>query len=232
MDARTAESPVTLQQQSWLKRERASGRFYDRLAVADCRVPDRRHGAQRVAAAPRGRAGHPAFAAADCAAADRDPDARDRADGALFAQDGGAPRGAGWAGQRPASRPPRRPVLRPLRRSRRCWSRFSPRCCSRAASNSGFRTGRGACWKIPSRSRRSATTARPIGCRPKLSRPCTEHRRLPSADDDRRSAFPRSLRELQVLNRSLSEAIIFTYGTDKQIRTWPWSIPTTGRSRR
>jgi two-component system nitrogen regulation sensor histidine kinase NtrY len=33
MDARTAESPVTLQQQSWLKRERASGRFYDRLAV-------------------------------------------------------------------------------------------------------------------------------------------------------------------------------------------------------
>src|SRR3954470_6284281 len=33
MDARTAESPVTLQQQSWLQRERASGRFYDRLAV-------------------------------------------------------------------------------------------------------------------------------------------------------------------------------------------------------
>ena len=33
MDARTAELPVTLQQQSWLKRERASGRFYDRLAV-------------------------------------------------------------------------------------------------------------------------------------------------------------------------------------------------------
>src|SRR3954471_11355621 len=33
MDARTAESPVTLQQQSWLQRERASGRFYDRLAI-------------------------------------------------------------------------------------------------------------------------------------------------------------------------------------------------------
>jgi two-component system nitrogen regulation sensor histidine kinase NtrY len=33
MDARTAESPVTLQQESWLRRERASGRFYDRLAV-------------------------------------------------------------------------------------------------------------------------------------------------------------------------------------------------------
>ena len=31
MDARTAESPVTMQQESWLKRERASGRFYDRL---------------------------------------------------------------------------------------------------------------------------------------------------------------------------------------------------------
>jgi two-component system nitrogen regulation sensor histidine kinase NtrY len=33
MDARTAESPVTFQQQSWLQRERASGRFYDRIAV-------------------------------------------------------------------------------------------------------------------------------------------------------------------------------------------------------
>jgi two-component system nitrogen regulation sensor histidine kinase NtrY len=31
MDARTAESAVTLRQQSWLQRERASGRFYDRL---------------------------------------------------------------------------------------------------------------------------------------------------------------------------------------------------------
>ncbi|HYX45680.1 MAG TPA: HAMP domain-containing protein, partial [Sphingomicrobium sp.] len=33
MDARTAESPVTLQRESWLRRERASGRFYDRLMV-------------------------------------------------------------------------------------------------------------------------------------------------------------------------------------------------------
>ena len=33
MDARTAESPVTMQHQSWLQRERASGRFYDRLMV-------------------------------------------------------------------------------------------------------------------------------------------------------------------------------------------------------
>ena len=33
MDARTAESPVTLKQDSWLQRERASGRFYDRLMV-------------------------------------------------------------------------------------------------------------------------------------------------------------------------------------------------------
>jgi two-component system nitrogen regulation sensor histidine kinase NtrY len=33
MDARTAESPVTLRQDSWLQRERASGRFYDRLMV-------------------------------------------------------------------------------------------------------------------------------------------------------------------------------------------------------
>ena len=32
MDARTAESPVMSQQESWLQRERASGRFYDRLA--------------------------------------------------------------------------------------------------------------------------------------------------------------------------------------------------------
>ena len=31
MDARTAESPVISQQDSWLQRERASGRFYDRL---------------------------------------------------------------------------------------------------------------------------------------------------------------------------------------------------------
>jgi two-component system, NtrC family, nitrogen regulation sensor histidine kinase NtrY len=33
MDARTAESPVILQHESWLQRERASGRFYDRLMV-------------------------------------------------------------------------------------------------------------------------------------------------------------------------------------------------------
>ncbi|HEX8842727.1 MAG TPA: HAMP domain-containing protein, partial [Sphingomicrobium sp.] len=34
MDARTAESPVTSRRETWLQRERASGRFYDRLAVA------------------------------------------------------------------------------------------------------------------------------------------------------------------------------------------------------
>jgi two-component system nitrogen regulation sensor histidine kinase NtrY len=33
MDARTADSPVILKQDSWLQRERASGRFYDRIAV-------------------------------------------------------------------------------------------------------------------------------------------------------------------------------------------------------
>ena len=32
MDATTAESPVTARQQGWLQRERVSGRFYDRLA--------------------------------------------------------------------------------------------------------------------------------------------------------------------------------------------------------
>src|SRR3954470_7413011 len=31
MDARTADSPVISQRDSWLRRERASGRFYDRL---------------------------------------------------------------------------------------------------------------------------------------------------------------------------------------------------------
>jgi two-component system, NtrC family, nitrogen regulation sensor histidine kinase NtrY len=34
MDARTAESPVISRAESWLQRERASGRFYDRLAAA------------------------------------------------------------------------------------------------------------------------------------------------------------------------------------------------------
>ncbi|HEX3677029.1 MAG TPA: HAMP domain-containing protein, partial [Sphingomicrobium sp.] len=33
MDARTADSPVILQHDGWLQRERASGRFYDRLMV-------------------------------------------------------------------------------------------------------------------------------------------------------------------------------------------------------
>src|SRR5690349_3314616 len=33
MDARTAESPMNLKQDSWLQRERASGRFYDRVMV-------------------------------------------------------------------------------------------------------------------------------------------------------------------------------------------------------
>src|SRR5262245_22939710 len=32
MDARAADSSVILEQNSWLQRERASGRFYDRLA--------------------------------------------------------------------------------------------------------------------------------------------------------------------------------------------------------
>jgi len=34
MDARTAESPVMTEQEGWLQRERASGRFYDRVAWA------------------------------------------------------------------------------------------------------------------------------------------------------------------------------------------------------
>src|SRR3954451_3365484 len=34
MDARSTESPVISQKESWLRRERASGRFYDRLALA------------------------------------------------------------------------------------------------------------------------------------------------------------------------------------------------------
>jgi two-component system nitrogen regulation sensor histidine kinase NtrY len=34
MDAVTADSPVISEQESWLQRERASGRFYDRVAVA------------------------------------------------------------------------------------------------------------------------------------------------------------------------------------------------------
>src|SRR5690242_14964016 len=33
MDARTGESPVTMRADSWLQRERASGRFYDRIAI-------------------------------------------------------------------------------------------------------------------------------------------------------------------------------------------------------
>ena len=33
MDARTAESPVDLAERSWLQRERASGRFYDRAGA-------------------------------------------------------------------------------------------------------------------------------------------------------------------------------------------------------
>jgi two-component system nitrogen regulation sensor histidine kinase NtrY len=33
MDAVTADSPVSSEQESWLQRERASGRFYDRLSA-------------------------------------------------------------------------------------------------------------------------------------------------------------------------------------------------------
>src|SRR4051794_32473596 len=33
MDARTAESPVVSRRESWLQRERASGRFYDRVSA-------------------------------------------------------------------------------------------------------------------------------------------------------------------------------------------------------
>ena len=35
MDARAAESTVILERDSWLQRERASGRFYDRLRKED-----------------------------------------------------------------------------------------------------------------------------------------------------------------------------------------------------
>src|SRR5690349_716849 len=34
MDARTADSPTLSRRESWLQRERASGRFYDRLTIA------------------------------------------------------------------------------------------------------------------------------------------------------------------------------------------------------
>src|SRR5690242_19963081 len=33
MDAQTAESPVISRRESWLQRERASGRFYDRISL-------------------------------------------------------------------------------------------------------------------------------------------------------------------------------------------------------
>ena len=67
---------------------------------------------QRLAAAAAAPSpGLAAVAAADRAAADRQPAPGDRADGALFAQGGGAARGAGRARQRPAARPPGRTVL-------------------------------------------------------------------------------------------------------------------------
>ena len=50
MDARTAESPVISQQQSWLQRERASGRFYDRVSALLAAVPGRHDRLERLAA--------------------------------------------------------------------------------------------------------------------------------------------------------------------------------------
>ena len=103
MDARTAESPVTSQQQSWLQRERASGRFYDRLMVLVALVLAGMIGLSGWLLNRERRARHAAVAAADRGASDRNPASGDRAHGALRAQGRRAPRGAGWARQRPAA---------------------------------------------------------------------------------------------------------------------------------
>ena len=99
MDARTAESPVTSpSSESWLQRERASGRFYDR-AVGRCLrlflVAMIGLSAWLLA---RGGAGHHLVAATDRAAAGRDLAAGDCADGALCPQARGATGGAGGLG--------------------------------------------------------------------------------------------------------------------------------------
>ena len=76
------------------------------------------------------------------------------------------------------------------------------------------------------RDAREYRAGRPVDVRYEVERVADEtvdRERRPAgylrADHDRRSAIPEAFGRKQVLNRNLSEAIIFTYGPDKQIRT-------------
>ena len=112
MDARVAESAVTSRRESWLQRERESGRLYDRAAVVIAAFLVAMLGLSFWLLRRGTEPGTLAVAADHRAAAGREPDPGDRADGAVLAQGRDAPRGARGARQRPAAHPPRRPVLR------------------------------------------------------------------------------------------------------------------------
>ena len=108
---------------------------------------------------------------------------------------------------------------RPSRRFRRFSSRSSPRCCSRAGSTSGSPIAPAGCSKTPSsspRPRYNREVDRVATETLTASGDLADYLQHDDVDDPRfQEAFARN----QVLNRNLSEAIIFTYGPDKQIRT-------------
>ncbi len=227
MDARVAELAVTSRRESWLRRERESGRLYDRAAVVIAAVPGRDARPQFLAAAARNRARNAAVAADHRAAAGREPDPGDRADGAAVAQGRDAPGGGGRARQRPASHPPRRSVLGRSPRCRPCWSRSSPRCCSRAGSNSGSRTGRASDAREHRADRSQATyrlRARP--CRRPRPRPWpatwrTGFRRVP-IDDPRvpEAGSPSRLYRVPSTKRRSSGSDSKRRGADPSRSSW------------
>ena len=151
-------------------------------------------------------------------AAGRQSDSGDCVDGAVLApgRHGRARRAAGWAAG--GCTPGWSLCSRSSPRCRPCWSRSSPRCCSRAGSNSGSPTGRGGCSRTPSHLARSTydqEVQRVANETVTMAGDVAGYLREVSIDDPRfAEAFAR-----QVYVRNLSEAAIINVGPDRQIRT-------------
>ena len=124
------------------------------------------------------------------------------------------------ARQRPAAHPPGRSVLGHRRGADRAGRDLRFAAVPDRASNSGSPTGRAGCSKIPSQLARSdLRPARSSGSATKRSTMSGDLAGYLRADPDRRSAVRRGVRPTRSISRNLSEAIIFTIGGQRQIRT-------------
>ena len=120
-------------------------------------------------------------------------------------------------------------------RCRPSWWRSLPRCCSKAGLEFWFSNRARSMLEnaVAGRARTYAARSSASPTRPsRRARPGRLSSQMPIDDPRFAEAFAR----LQVYNRGLSEAIIFTYGPDKQIRTLalvnPYDRPLERRFRR